>query len=84
MVSTTVSQAESYIPTDVFILNMIIYLLNTVNPNHSYIPRFNRYPIVNIKMMGFPAEWENESLWNQKKEETTSLTSIINGIGVHL
>lgn len=50
-----------------FILSMINYLLNTVNPNHSFIPRFkellNRYPMVDIKAMGFPAEWENEILW---------------------
>lgn len=46
---------------------MIIYLLNTVNPNHSFIPRFkgllNRYPMVDTKAMGFPEEWENEPLW---------------------
>lgn len=50
-----------------FILSMIIYLLNTVNPNHSFIPRFkellNRYPMVDTKAMGFPEEWENEPLW---------------------
>ena len=50
-----------------FILSIIIYLLNTVNPNHSFISRFKelltRYPSIDIKAMGFPENWENEKLW---------------------
>lgn len=50
-----------------FVLSMIIYLLNTVNPNHSFISRFkellNRYPSLDVRAMGFPINWENEKLW---------------------
>lgn len=50
-----------------FVLSMIIYLLNTVNPNHSFISRFkellNRYPSIDVRAMGFPINWENEKLW---------------------
>ena len=50
-----------------FVLSMIVYLLNTVNPNHSFITRFKdllkRYPSIDVRAMGFPANWEGESLW---------------------
>ena len=50
-----------------FVLSMIIYLLNTVNPNHSFISRFkellNRYPSIDVRAMGFPINWENEKPW---------------------
>ena len=50
-----------------FVLCMIVYLLNTVNPAHSFIPRFkellNRYPQIDVTAMGFPSGWENEGLW---------------------
>lgn len=53
-----------------FVLSMIIYLLNTVNPNHSFVPRFkellNHYPSIDVRAMGFPADWENEKLWKEK------------------
>lgn len=49
------------------ILSMIIYLLNIINPNHSFVRRFkdllNKYPLIDIRAMGFPANWENENLW---------------------
>ena len=50
-----------------FVLSMIIYLLNTVNPNHSLVPRFcellKRYPSIDVRAMGFPDNWKNENLW---------------------
>ncbi len=50
-----------------FVLSMIIYLLNTINPNHSFISRFNellnRYPSIDVRAMGFPDGWKKESLW---------------------
>ena len=53
-----------------FVLSMIIYLLNTVNPNHSFVPRFcellKRYPSIDVRAMGFPDDWKNESLWKDR------------------
>lgn len=50
-----------------FVLCMIIYLLNIINPNHSFVKRFkdllNRYPMIDVEAMGFPMEWEKENLW---------------------
>lgn len=54
-----------------FILSMIIYLLNTVNPKHTFIERFSilldKYPNVDTTAMGFPHYWNNEPLWNTGK-----------------
>lgn len=51
-----------------FILSMIIYFLNTVNPNHSFRERFilllEKYPNIDTRAMGFPTDWKNEKLWN--------------------
>lgn len=53
-----------------FILSMIIYLLNKVNPNHSFVSRFRellrRYPSIDIRAMGFPTDWINEKLWKDR------------------
>lgn len=53
-----------------FVLSMIIYLLNTVNPNHSFVPRFcellKRYPSIDVRAMGFPDDWKNENLWKDR------------------
>ena len=50
-----------------YILSMIIYLLNIVNPNHNFKQKledlFLKYPNVDRVAMGFPADWRNESLW---------------------
>lgn len=50
-----------------FILSMIVYLLNTVNPNHSFKKRLfellQKYPNIDIQAMGFPADWQSEPLW---------------------
>jgi len=44
-----------------------IYLLNIVNPNHTFKQKlenlFLKYPNVDRAAMGFPANWENEPLW---------------------
>lgn len=41
-------------------------MLNTVNPNHSFIVRFKEllaeYPSIDVKAMGVPANWENDPL----------------------
>ena len=50
-----------------FILSMITYLLNIINPNHSFVVRLKdllaTYPSIDIRAMGFPANWENEDIW---------------------
>jgi len=51
-----------------YVLSMIIYLLNTVNPKHSFKQKlenlFAKYPNVDRAAMGFPAKWRSEPLWN--------------------
>lgn len=46
-------------------------MLNTVNPKHSFIGRFKKllaeYPKIDVKAMGFPANWENDPLWQSTK-----------------
>ena len=43
------------------------YLLFTVSPNNRFTQKFKsllaEYPTVDIRAMGFPADWENEPLW---------------------
>ncbi len=50
-----------------FILSMIIYLMNTINPKHSVHQRFKnllkKYPNIDTKAMGFPDGWQSEPLW---------------------
>ena len=50
-----------------YALSIILYLLNTVNPKHSFKQKlcdlFAKYPNVDKAAMGFPADWENEPLW---------------------
>ena len=68
--NTFIKLPASGTPQVYFILSMIIYLLNTINPNHSIISRFNallsRYPTIDVRAMGFPDDWKNESLWKDK------------------
>ena len=51
-----------------YILSMIIYLLNTVNPKHTFKKKietlFSKYSNVDRAAMGFPAGWRTELLWN--------------------
>jgi abortive infection bacteriophage resistance protein len=51
-----------------FILSMIIYLLNIINPQHSFKQKlnalFSKYPGIDKTAMGFPAGWLKEPLWN--------------------
>ncbi|MCD7941679.1 MAG: Abi family protein [Bacteroides intestinalis] len=50
-----------------FLLSMIVYLLDIINPNHSFVERFKRllsmYPSIDIRAMGFPANWADEDTW---------------------
>ena len=51
-----------------YVLSMIVYLLNTVNPNHTFRQKlenlFRKYPNVDRAAMGFPENWRSEPLWN--------------------
>lgn len=59
-----------------FVLSMVLYLLNTINPNHTFKQRLNKlfkkYPFIDKKALGFPKNWKNEPIWdwNNLKEET--------------
>jgi abortive infection bacteriophage resistance protein len=50
-----------------YVLSMMIYLLNTVNPKHTFKQKlenlFRKYPNVDRAAMGFPAGWFDEPLW---------------------
>lgn len=48
-------------------LCLILFLLQTVNPNTNFRTRFKellkKYPVVNVGYMGFPKDWETHPLW---------------------
>lgn len=50
-----------------YILSIILYFLQTVNPNNTFADRFKtllvKYPQINVSVMGFPANWEKNLLW---------------------
>jgi abortive infection bacteriophage resistance protein len=50
-----------------YVLSMLVYLLNTVNPEHTFKQKlealFQKYPNIDRKAMGFPAAWRTETLW---------------------
>lgn len=51
-----------------YTLCIILYLLQTVNPETSFPERFKgllkEYPIVDESYMGFPKGWKEQELWN--------------------
>lgn len=52
-----------------FILSMIIYFMNSINPKHTIVERFNellkKYPNVDTRAMAFPVNWKKEPLWKK-------------------
>lgn len=54
-----------------FILSMLLYFLQTINPNNSFSFRFNKllseYDNVDVKSLGFPDKWSDEELWKNNK-----------------
>ena len=54
-----------------FLSSVLIYLLDTINPKHSFKEKLHellaKYPMIDVKAMGFPDGWENENLWNWKE-----------------
>jgi abortive infection bacteriophage resistance protein len=53
-----------------FVISMIIYLMNIINPKHKIIEKFmsliERYPNVDPRAMGFPSDWQSEPIWKIK------------------
>ena len=50
-----------------FILCVITYLLDIINPNNTFRDKlqdlFIEYPNIDVSAMGFPQNWQNEPLW---------------------
>ena len=50
-----------------YIISIILYFLQSVNPQNTFVVRFKsllaEYPKVDIAAMGFPDNWQNETLW---------------------
>ncbi|MDR2579375.1 MAG: Abi family protein [Fibromonadaceae bacterium] len=50
------------------VLSMILYLLNIINPKHSFKQKltdlFSKYPSIDKTAMGFPVDWQAEPLWS--------------------
>lgn len=50
-----------------FMLSMVIYLMNTINPKHRIQTNFRalllKYPNIDTLAMGFPPAWQEEPLW---------------------
>ena len=50
-----------------YILSIILYFLQTLNPGNTFAQRFkaltDRYPNVDVAAMGFPSNWQSELLW---------------------
>ncbi len=46
---------------------MILYLLQTVNPGHTFKQKLqtllDKYPNIDIRAMGFPSDWAEAPLW---------------------
>tara|TARA_R110002153_G_scaffold257677_1_gene416938 strand:- start:1135 stop:2037 length:903 start_codon:yes stop_codon:yes gene_type:complete len=53
-----------------YILTIILFLMQTINPEHTIVARFKalleKYPNVDVFAMGFPKNWETETLWSIK------------------
>lgn len=51
-----------------FILSMLLYFLQTINPKNTFKKRFinllEKYNNVDVKALGFPENWKQEPLWS--------------------
>ncbi|MBO5024777.1 MAG: Abi family protein [Bacteroidaceae bacterium] len=51
-----------------YVLSIILYFLQTVNPNNTFAIRFkallSKYPSVDVVAMGFPNDWQSQLLWS--------------------
>lgn len=50
-----------------YVLSIILYFLKTVNPNNTFVARFEalltKFPDINVSAMGFPSNWKDNELW---------------------
>jgi len=50
-----------------FLLSMLVFLMNTINPKHNIQTKFKalltKYPNIDVRAMGFPAQWKSETIW---------------------
>jgi abortive infection bacteriophage resistance protein len=71
-----------------FLLSMLIYLLNIVNPKHAFknklLKLLKSYPMVDVRAMGFPHGWETEPIWNWNKviEDEKWFNRILKQVGI--
>jgi len=72
IIQTNYLSAESDTPRTInkkayFILSMIIYMMNVINPKNSVPSKvkrlFEKYPNIDSRAMGFPENWQTEPLW---------------------
>jgi hypothetical protein len=46
---------------------MIKYLLFSISPHNTFTQKLQsllaQYPTIDVRAMGFPANWQNEPLW---------------------
>lgn len=65
---TKISNNRTY-----FILSMLLYFLQTINPKNSFSKRFqillSEFQNVDSKALGFPENWKNEELWKFTSNE---------------
>ena len=51
-----------------YVLSIILYFLQTINPNTSFVNRFKallkEYPQIDATAMGFPDDWQTITLWS--------------------
>lgn len=59
-----VSNRKSY-----YVLSIILFFMQTINPENSIVKRFKilleKYPNVDVAAMGFPQNWSEEKLWQE-------------------
>ncbi len=62
LTNNTIKNNKTY-----FILSMINYLLQTVNPHNTFKIKFKKllfkYPNIDVTAMGFPENWVKEEMW---------------------
>lgn len=63
--------------TTFFLLSIIAFLLQTVHPKNSFAEKITaliiRYPSVDLRPMGFPDDWQKETLWKTSLLKRTHL-----------
>lgn len=53
------------------VISMIDRLLNEINSNNTFVDKFvgliEKYPLVNMRFMGFPEDWKDNPAWRKEK-----------------